>query len=195
MNCAGKMERLGWFATALAAVAAIGVAGCATGPRSEPVSTTSTTSAPAPDDRGGSVELYVARQHSAGQGVCGAPIPNIEFPSQSAELRSTEVPHIDQWAACLTRRQLEHVNVVLIGGADPNDRGDHDGLFVLRAQQIKNALVARGVDPARIVIAAPSPTGAGGPWASAPGVHIEITHLEEVRAFAAPGPSAPRAVR
>lgn len=197
MTRAGKMDRLGWIATAFGAIATIAAAGCASGPRSEPVSTTSTTGASTPTtDSESSVELYVARQRPVGTAACGGePIPNIEFPARSAELRTTEVPHIDRWAACLTKRELEHVNVVLIGGDDPNGPNGHDGLFLLRAQQIKNALTARGVDPARVVIAAPNPAITGGPWASAPGVHIEVTHLDEVRGLGAPDSQIRRAVR
>jgi hypothetical protein len=79
-----------------------------------------------------------------------------------------------------------------MGGEAPRSP---EPLFAERGQQIKNALVARGVDPRRILIAPTNATREGGPWASVDGVRIEVTNLEQLRDFPERDPSVRRAVR
>lgn len=192
MNRAGRMERLGWIATTALGLGALAMMpACATTPRSEPVSTTATT---ASSYTPGSVELYVARQTSTGRPACGMYLaPTIEFPPGSAVIPPGESADLDRWAACLTRPQLDGVNVVLIAG---EAAGAPEDLASMRAAQIKHALVQRGVDPSRIVLAPTNATREGGPFSSAAGVRIELTHLDEVRGYQTPrDPDIRRALR
>ena len=166
-------HRFGWAAFALVGLA---LGGCAGATRAEPVSTTSTT---AGGYMPGGVELYMARRDAPGQ--CPSDLsPNIEFPQRSVELVPAEGAYLDKWAACLNHPALSQATVVLVGGDDP---AGVQGLFVRRAQRVKEALIARGVDGGRIVIGASNAARAGGAYASASAVRVEITHTNVVRSF------------
>ena len=166
-------HRLGWAALALVGLA---LGGCATTMRSEPAGTTRTTAGSyAP----GGVALYTAQKDVQGQ--CPSDLsPNIEFPQRSVELVPAEGAYLDKWAACLDHPALLQATVVLVGGDDP---AGARGLFVQRAQRVKDALVLRGVDARRIVIGASNASRAGGADASATGVRVELTHTSAVRSF------------
>jgi outer membrane protein OmpA-like peptidoglycan-associated protein len=158
-----------------------------------PVSTTTTMSAELanPDPV---VDPYLARRPNAPK--CGdevsALLPSIEFFPGSATIDRADLADIDRWAGCLNQRQMQHATVVLLGGQSPSEP---EGLFAVRAQRIRDALVARGVDPGRIVIGATNAARQGGPYASSTGVRFEVTYLRTTRRFAPPDPGVPVPVR
>lgn len=181
MIIADRIARLGWIATAAAALATTATLGCASsmGRTSEPVSTTSTTSGDVYTP--GSVELYAARREPVAPGACPRGLAqDLEFKPMSAEPAPSEAADLDQWAQCLSRPEMQHATVVLVGGDEANGPV---GLFAQRAQSIRNALVMRGVDAGRVIIGATNASREGGPFASTRGVRVEVTTAETVRAF------------
>jgi hypothetical protein len=178
MTFVDRIARLGWIATGALALSA---SACATSQGSTvPVSTTSTTGATGYTPEG--VELYLARQD--GVSSCGADLrENVDFAPRAVEIAPSELPDIDRWARCLNQPELQHATVVLVGGdvaAEPQP------LFVQRAQRIRDALVARGVDPRRVVIGAANAAREGGRNAAATGVRVEVTNSQTLRGFVPP---------
>ncbi|MEA2746933.1 MAG: OmpA family [Myxococcales bacterium] len=190
MQRVDRIARLGWFATAMLAV--VTASACAsTQSGIVPVSTTTTTSAElaTPDPV---VDPYVARRPNAPK--CGddvlAVVPNIDFVPRSANIDRADLPDLDRWASCLNEKQMEHTTVVLTGG---QSLSEPEGLYLVRAQHIRDALVGRGVDPSRIVIGATNAAREGGPFASNTGVRIEVTYVQTIRGFV-PSDTGMRAV-
>ena len=178
MHPVDRIARLGWFATATLALAA--VTACASTP-AMPVSTTTTTSAEvarAGADPGGG-QLYMAPRASATK--CGGDLrPNVDFLPRSTTIDRSDVPDIDRWAACLQVPEMEHTTVVLVGGQAASEP---EGFFVARAERVRDALIARGVDSGRIVIGATNASREGGLVVGNTGVRIEVTHRQQVRGF------------
>ena len=166
------------YAIVLSACASAAAIGCATAPRSAPVGTTTTTSTDAPAYTPGDVVLYRAQR----EGACPSDLsPDVDFAPRTAELLAGETPGLDAWAKCLTYPGLEHVTVVLVGG---DEREGPVGLFLQRAQRVREALAARGVDAQRVVIGATNAGREGaGSRTSTGAVRLEMTTMSTIRAF------------
>ncbi len=163
--------------TGLVAACACALAACASTSRSVLVSTTNTTAAPLYTP--GEVELYVAR--NGGQSACPLDLaPDVDFAPRTAALRPGAALAIDAWARCLNRPELLQSTIVLLGGDEPNAP---PGLFVLRAQRVRDALVAHGVAAQRVLIGATNATREGGAHATRSGVRVEVTTASTLRAF------------
>jgi len=147
-------------------VALFGVA-CATTSRDAVGQTSTTAGAYAP----GSVELYMARSDSSG-GCSSDLARTVDFAPNATDVAVGEVRELERWARCLSRPELEHATLVLVGGQDPNAP---DNLFVQRAMRIREVLSSRGVDVSRIVIGAPNATREGGRVAETTSVRLELT--------------------
>lgn len=173
-----RIARLGWFATATLAL--VGASACASTQTQTPVSTTTTTSAQSVDPAG--VELYLARQPA--KSACGGDLrQNVDFLPRSPTIDRADLPDMDRWAACLNQPQMEHATIVLVGS---QALSEPEGLFVLRAQHVRQALIARGVDARRIVIGATNASRDGSPFAGSTGVRIETTSEQTLRGFVTP---------
>jgi hypothetical protein len=174
MNPVDRIARLGWFATAMLAMASA----CASA--QNPVSTTTTTSAQvvAPER----VELYLARQPASSR--CGGDLrPNVDFLPRSGSIDRADLPDLDRWAACLNQPEMQHATIVLVGG---QALSEPEGLFAERAGHVRDALIARGVEARRIVIGATNASRDGTPFAGNTGVRIETTHQQSLREFVPP---------
>ena len=100
---------------------------------------------------------------------------------RTAELLADEGPGLDAWAKCLTYPGLEHVTIVLVGG---DEREGPVGLFLQRAQRVREALLARGVDAQRVVIGATNAGREGaGSRTSTGSVRLEMTTMSTIRSF------------
>ena len=73
----------------------------------------------------------------------------VEFQVDSTEMKPSESRALDLWAGCLAFPEMQHTTVVI---AKPEGFGDQ-ALYQQRAIALKAALVARGVEISRIVIA------------------------------------------
>lgn len=161
----------------LGVVVVAGMLGCG-GPQREPVSQASLTSGPvyAPD----AVELYAARRAAGAE--CGTRLaPTLQFAPGTDALRPGEVERLAAWAVCLNRPELAHTTVVLLGADEPNGP---TGLFGARTKRIRDALVARGVAPERVIVGAPSATREGGKMGPTSSVLLELTSSDTLRALA-----------
>jgi hypothetical protein len=182
MKRADCLDRLGWLVVAAFGLTSLGGLACASAPASRPVTTTSALTY-APDGTGVPVLAPTGARAACGHEMT----PNIEFQPHRAQLPPAELTELDRWASCLNEPDLQHTTVVLLGKDEPNGPR---GLFAARAQAVRHALILRGVDSRRLVIPPTKPTEDGrtyGPGA----VRIEVTHLQEVRGYAAAdrGPS------
>jgi outer membrane protein OmpA-like peptidoglycan-associated protein len=154
---------------------------CASPPPAEPVSATTTRGA----DIAGELELGGARDPD--QPACKVDVsPDVHFAPRTAALLPGETRALEAWASCFNRPQLVHMTVVLLGGED--DEGSL-GIFAQRAGVVRDLLVARGVDPQRVVIGAPNRSREGGHRAGADAVRVEATHAQTLRGMA-PRPGA-----
>ncbi len=193
MNPVDKIARLGWFATATVALVAA-ASGCASTQAQAPiVSTTTTTGSDLADrvvDPAGPV-LYATT--SPTRSKCGDDLrQNVDFVPRSAAIDRADMGDIDRWAACLQVPEMQNATVVLVGGQSPSERED---LFTDRAERVRDALMARGVDGRRIVIGATNASRDGTPFASNTGVRIETTHEQTIRQFVPPDTGARATIR
>lgn len=157
---------------ALTMMVLIAAAGCA-GAQARPVSTTTTTSA-APGDVG----VYLTRARTMG---CTKDLArSIHFAPGSDALAAEETADVDQWAACLNTPELRDATIVLTGGEDVR-AADDDPVFVRRARAIRAELARRGVDPSRIVIAAPNAAREGGRLGANDAVIVETSSSTTLR--------------
>jgi hypothetical protein len=189
MTFVDRIARLGWIATGVAALVA--ASACATSQGSNvPVSTTTTTGASSAATPEG-VELYIARQN-AGRS-CGADLrANVDFVARTADMLPGEISDVERWARCLNQPELLHATVVLVGGVAASESQE---LFIQRAQRIRDALIARGVDPQRVIIGATNASREGGPYAALTGVRVEVTSSQTVRSFVPADTGVRRAFR
>lgn len=161
--------------SACAGALAFAVSACASAPPAEAVSTTATRAAQAD----ATYARYVAPR--AAKGRCSLGLPTeIDFTPRTAELPADAAPVVDTWARCLNLPELEHTTIVLLGGDGPDTPA---GLFVQRAQLLRDALVARGVARDRMVIGAANASRDGGPYVTRDGVRLETTTVTTIRAF------------
>jgi hypothetical protein len=191
MSRVDRIARLGWFATAMLGVALAGATGCAASTQRVPVSTTTITAADgsAGSDPGGG-QLYMA---PATAKKCGGDLrQNVDFVPRSTTIDRADMPDLDRWAACLQVPEMEHTTVVLVGGQAASEP---EGFFVARAERIRDALIARGIDSRRIVIGATNASREGGLVVGDTGVRIEVTHRQQVREFVPPDTGVRATVR
>lgn len=173
------VQNIGGLVAACACALGAAALGCASAPRAEPVSTTTTTAAE-PGYTPGEVQLYVARNSGASQACSPSLTPDVDFAPRTADPQPGELATLDAWARCLNLPELAQTTIVLLGGNDVDGPAD---LFMQRAERVREALVARGIDPQRIVVGATNATREGGPYASKSGVRLETTHATTVRSF------------
>ncbi len=160
--------------TLVAIVAFLGACG---GARQEAASTTTITSGPTYTP--GAIELYTARQHTGT--ACGTQVtPTVQFAPGTDGMLPGEGERVTAWATCLNRPELAHTTVVLVGGDEP---GGPEGLFISRANRLRQALIERGVAPERILVGAPSASREGGQSAATSAVVMEVTTSETLRAL------------
>lgn len=157
------------------ALASASLLGCAGSQANERTSTTTTTGA----YQAGGVDLYLARD---GRAPCAREMSrSIDFASGSANIDPSERQQLDAWAKCLNEPAMKEAVIVVTGTVDPTEE---NALFRQRAQVIKDALVMRGVDPKRIMIAGDTREG---PQARQD-VHLEVSGRTNVQTFAPADP-------
>ncbi len=159
--------------TTISTVLLLGLIGACGGARPAEVAQTTVTSGAA--SAPGAVELSRPREGAA----CGPSLaPVLEFAPQTDALASGEGERLATWAECVNRPNLAHTTVVLVGSDEP---GAGEGLFVARANRIREGLVARGVTPERVVVGAPGASREGGRLGPASTVTLEVTSSDSVR--------------
>jgi len=176
-SVATTLVSMGWIATAALSVAALGAIGCASGRRAEPVTTTN-----ASNYMPGDGELPIPTEQRKSRGPCGTElVANIDFARRNAVLPPGAPADLDRWAKCLNEPALEEHTVVLVG----KDEVLGPRLFKERANQVRNALIFRGVDPRRLIVARSDATSSGPPT-DPNTVRLEVTHLTTIREFGPP---------
>ncbi len=141
------MTRAGWTSRGRAAVGALSVlaAGCARSPREAPLSSSTTPAVGTYTP--GSIILYEARRELVGR--CRDDLSDaIELSSSEPALSAPQRVEVEKWALCLQRPELQHASVVLVPS------GDDAAAVAGRARQVRDALVAGGVNEARVRITA-----------------------------------------
>lgn len=127
-----------------------GGAACSSGQARAPAGTAATTASESGAYTPDSLVLYVARREIAG--ACGDDLsPTLELAPDQAELSPSQKVEIEKWALCLQRPELRDARVVLVQPRVAESAG--------RAQLLRDELAARGVDPARVSVAAAPANG------------------------------------
>jgi hypothetical protein len=120
-----------------------------------------------------SVVLYLARSELIG--ACGDDrSPSIRFAPGTPELPAQARVELEKWALCLQRPELAKAGVVLLPPGGVGD-GGKAALYERRARELRDSLAARGVDPARVTIGAPSAGPERGPESATDAITLEVT--------------------
>lgn len=104
-----------------------------------------------------------------------------KFDFDSANLSSADRTVLQKVSDCATNGKLRGKTLMLIGRADPRGTEDHNReLGEVRAESVRDCLVANGVDRTRIDIASAGSSGAVGvdesTWAKDRRVDIEVAN-------------------
>jgi hypothetical protein len=158
--------------TAALGIIAVLLCACAHDPGDRVSTTTTTGYTPT------GLELYLAQSTSKG---CPKDLQqSVHFESGTDVLSPAELVDVQQWASCLTQREMKDETVVLTGGRDPDP---DDPLFTRRAEAIRSELARRGVDPSRVVFGAANATRGGGRMGPSDDVRFELSTSSTLRAM------------
>lgn len=163
---------------ALAAALALAAAAC--GAANTQTSSATTTGAELSAD-----DLYPAPRANK---PCANAARGVDFAPGSSEITPAERRNLDAWAGCLNEPTMRPATVVVNGTIDPTEP---NALFRRRGEAIRDALVMRGVDARRIVVAG---DGRQGPRADG-AMKLDFTTSVTPRAVAPKDPAVRPAVR
>ncbi|CAN5908749.1 hypothetical protein BH11MYX4_BH11MYX4_08720 [soil metagenome] len=122
----------------------------------------------------GSIVLHVARRELVG--ACGDDLSaTIQFGPDTTDVSPQQKVEIEKWALCLQRPELRHASVILV---PPDPTGGTAALFERRAQRLRDALAARGVEPARLQIGPPPVSGAGSLASPPNAIRLELSRAD-----------------
>ncbi len=126
-------------------------------PQSPPTGLTSAIQTPQPPDLGrgaprfkeaGPLHLYVGDPLWR---TCSGSVPFFDFDSSAT--READQPSMQTLADCMTKGPLTGRSIKLIGRTDPRGTTEYnDQLGLERAQEVKDWLVAHGIDAGRIAV-------------------------------------------